>query len=242
VPSSAAETAPSPGCHVLVVEDDATIAQNVVEYLEGRGCLVDVAYDGRAALVQLGQQTFDLLVLDLGLPRLDGQQVLQQLRHRLGLSLPVLVLTARDSIGSKQACFDAGADDYLVKPFSLAELALRVHALHRRATGAVADGTLRAGPLRLDRRTQQAYVDERPVHLAPRGLQILEALMRDPGRLVTRAELENLLWPDGTPDSDALRSQIHLLRRALAQAGFQGVETRHGVGWRLNDPDEDAPE
>ena len=228
---------PPPACHVLVVEDDATIAQNVVEYLEARGHLVDVAYDGRAALVQLGRHSFDVLVLDLGLPRLDGQQVLQQLRHGLGLALPVLVLTARDTIGSKQACFDAGADDYLVKPFSLAELALRVGALHRRATGAVADGTLRAGRLRLDRRTQQVWVDERPVHLPPRGLQILELLMRDPGRLITRGEIERLLWPDGAPDSDALRSQIHLLRRALSQAGYQGVETRHGVGWRLHDGD-----
>lgn len=228
---------PSTGCHVLVVEDDPTIAQNVVEYLEARGCLVDIAYDGRAALLLLGRQTFDLMVLDLGLPRLDGQQVLEQLRHELGLALPVLVLTARDTLTSKQACFDAGADDYLVKPFSLAELSLRVHALHRRATGAVVDGSLRAGPLRLDRRAQRAFVNGQPVHLPPRCLQILEVLMRDPGRLVTRAELETLLWPDGAPDSDALRSQIHLLRRALSQAGFQGVETRHGLGWRLREGD-----
>lgn len=220
-------------CRVLVVEDEHTIAQNAVEYLEAQGCLVDVAYDGAAALVQLARQTFDVLVLDLGLPRLDGQQVLQQLRHRLGLTLPVLVLTAREALSSKQACFDAGADDYLVKPFSLGELSLRVHALHRRATGAIAVESLRAGTLRLDRRARQVYVGDREVHLSPRGLQILEVLMRDPGRLVSRAELESSIWPDGTPDSDALRSQIHLLRRALGQAGFHGVETRHGLGWRL---------
>lgn len=227
------QSAPTLGCHVLVVEDEQTIAQNVVEYLEVRGCLVDIAYDGKAALVQLSQQTFDVLVLDLGLPRLDGQQVLQQVRHHLCLTLPVLILTARDTLASKQACFDAGADDYLVKPFSLAELSLRVHALHRRATGTVAEGALRAGHLRLDRRAQQAFVGDQPVHLPPRGLQILEALMRDPGRVVSRAEMEGALWPGGAPDSDALRSQIHLLRRALSQAGFEGVETRHGLGWRL---------
>lgn len=224
-----------PSAHVLVVEDEQTIARNLVEYLEARGHAVDIAYDGPAALVQLGRQTFDVLVLDLGLPRLDGQQVLQQLRHRLGLTLPVLVLTARDGLASKQACFDAGADDYLVKPFSLAELVLRVAALHRRASGALGTlgGPLRAGPLRLDLRAQQAFVGEQAVHLMPRGLQILAALMRDPGRVVPRAELEAALWPDGPPDSDALRSQIHLLRRALGQAGFDGVETRHGLGWRL---------
>jgi DNA-binding response OmpR family regulator len=223
---------------VLVVEDDATIARNVVDYLAARGCVADLAFDGPAALALLGRQTFDVLVLDLGLPRLDGQQVLQRLRHDLGLTLPVLVLTARESLSSKQACFDAGADDYLVKPFALAELWLRVQALHRRATGVVAEAALRVGPLRLDRRTRQAFVGDAPVHLPPRGLQILERLMRDPGRLVSRAELEGLLWPDGAPDSDALRSQIHLLRRALGQAGYQGLETRHGLGWRLQ---ADAP-
>jgi DNA-binding response OmpR family regulator len=224
-------------CHVLVVEDEQTIALNVVEYLEAQGINVDIAYDGKAALVQLGQHTFDVLVLDLGLPRLDGLQVLQQVRHHLGLTLPILILTARDAISSKQACFDAGADDYLVKPFSLAELALRVRALHRRAVGTVVAGPLSAGRLKLDRRAQQAFVADQPVHLSPRGLQILEILMRDPGRVVSRAEIESQLWPAGAPDSDALRSQIHLLRRALSQAGFDGVETRHGLGWRLQPED-----
>lgn len=223
-------------CHVLVIEDEQTIARNVVEYLEGAGHRVDIAYDGQAALAQLASQTFDVVVLDLGLPRLDGQQVLQQLRHRLGAVTPVLVLTARDTLASKQASFEAGADDYLVKPFSLAELLMRVQALHRRATGAISQDALRMGPLRLDRRTREVFVGEQAVHLAPRGLQILEKLMRDPGRVVPRAELEAALWPDAPPDSDALRSQIHLLRRALAQAGFDGVETRHGVGWRLQAP------
>ncbi|MFT3664937.1 response regulator transcription factor [Piscinibacter sp.] len=232
-------TPPDPACHVLVVEDEQTIARNVVEYLEANGFLVDIAYDGHAALLELGRRTFDVLVLDLGLPRLDGQQVLEQLRHRLGLTLPVLVLTARDAISSKQACFDAGADDYLVKPFSLVELAMRVRSLHRRATKAVAEVALVAGALRLDRRERQVFVGERAVHLPPRGLQILELLLRDPGRVVSRAELEAALWPQGSPDSDALRSQIHLLRRALGQAGFDGLETRPGLGWRLR-PEADA--
>ena len=221
------------GCQVLVVEDEQTIARNLVEYLEARGHRVDIAYDGPAALLQLAQHTFDVVVLDLGLPRLDGEQVLQQLRHQLGLNTPVLVLTARDALASKQACFEAGADDYLVKPFALAEVALRVQALHRRASGQVVSDLLRAGSLTLDRRTRQVRVGAQPVRLTPRAMQILERLMRDPGRVVTRAEFALSLWPDDPPDSDALRSQIHLLRRALSAAGHEALETVHGVGWRL---------
>ncbi|GAP35217.1 response regulator transcription factor [Piscinibacter sakaiensis] len=228
--------------HVLVVEDEQTIARNVVEYLELHGHRVDVAYDGAAALALLARQTVDVVVLDIGLPRLDGQEVLRQLRGRLRLAVPVLMLTARDALASKAACFEAGADDYLVKPFSLAELALRVKALHRRASQAVTGDALVVGPLRLDRRTREVHVGERPVHLPPRALQLLERLMRDPGRVVPRAELEAALWPDDPPDGDALRGQIHLLRRALAQAGYDGVETRHGIGWRLHTgADEGAP-
>ena len=231
----AVSTLPSAACQVLVVEDDQTIARNLVEYLEAQGHQVDMAYDGAAALQQLARRTFDVVLLDLGLPRLGGQQVLQQMRHGLGLHTPVLVLTARDALASKQACFEAGADDYLVKPFSLAEVALRVRALHRRASGQVVADVLRAGPLRLDRRSREVHVGDQPVRLAPRGLQILARLMRDPGRVVTRAELEAELWPEGPPDSDALRSQIHLLRRALAVPGHAlALETVHGIGWRLN--------
>ena len=232
VPPVAAPAAP---CQVLVVEDEQTIARNLVDYLEAQGHQVDIAYDGPAALQQLARQTFDVVLLDLGLPRLDGQQVLAQMRQTLGLATPVLVLTARDALNSKQACFEAGADDYLIKPFSLAEVAMRVQALHRRASGRVVADVLRAGALRLDRRTREVHAGPQLLKLAPRTLQILEHLMRDPGRLVTRAELEGALWPDGLPDSDALRSQIHLLRRALATAGQEAVlETVHGVGWRLH--------
>lgn len=235
-PAATAPAAPAASCRVLVVEDEPTIARNVVDYLEALGHRVDMAWDGQAALALLAQATPDVIVLDLGLPRLDGQQVLHQLRGRLGLAVPVLVLTARDALASKQACFEAGADDYLVKPFALAELAWRVAALHRRASGTLVADVLRAGPVQLDRRTRSLSVGGQPVHLTPRGLRILELLLRDPGRLVSRAELEAALWPDDPPDGDALRSQIHLLRRALAQAGYDGLETVHGLGWRLGSP------
>lgn len=218
---------------MLVVEDDRTIAGNLVEYLEGHGNAVDVAHDGPAALKRLEAETFDVLVLDIGLPRIDGLDVLRQVRERLGLALPVLLLTARDSIEDKHAGFQAGTDDYLTKPFALAEVRMRVAALHRRASGERSSPVLRAGVLRLDRRTRELFVAEHLVRLMPRSMQLLELLMRDPGRVVARAELEAALWPHDLPETDALRSQIHILRRTLAQAGFDGIETVPKIGYRL---------
>ncbi|GIL05367.1 response regulator transcription factor [Betaproteobacteria bacterium PRO7] len=225
-------SAPAPP-RVLIVEDDRTIVGNLVEYLEARGLTVDSAHDGAAALARLASDTYDVIVLDLGLPRADGLQVLQHLRRRLAVATPVLVLTARDALASKAEAFELGADDYVVKPFALAEIEMRIRALHRRARGAAVEDVRRAGPLALDRRTREVRVGGVPLKLAPRGMQILELLLQDPGRVVTRAELEAALWPHDQPTSDALRSQIHLLRQALAQAGYDGLETVHGVGYRL---------
>ncbi len=227
-------------CRVLVVEDERTIAANLHEYLEARGFAVDLAYDGAAAIARLGAGTYDVVVLDLGLPRMTGNEVLDRLRRVLRIATPVLVLTARDALGDKLDAFGLGADDYLVKPFALAEVAVRIAALHRRASGATVDEVLAAGPLRLDRRAHEARVGERALRLAPMSMRLLERLLRDPGRVVPRGELEATLWPDDPPDGDALRSQIHLLRRALVAAGFDGLETVHGVGWRLVPPPDGA--
>ena len=232
---NAAPTPTATPCRVLVVEDDATIVANLVEYLEMHQHHVDVAYDGTAAMTRLSAQTYDVVVLDLGLPRADGQRVLQHLRHTLGSATPVLVLTARDALASKLETLAAGADDYLTKPYSLAEVAMRVSVLHRRASGAVVADVLRTGTLRMDRRTRIVSVNAKTLHLMPRSMQILELLLRDPGRVVPRQELESLLWPDDEPGPEALRSQIHLLRKALSQAGYDGLETVHGVGYRLCD-------
>lgn len=216
-----------------MVEDDTTIANNLVEYLEASGCRVDVAHDGPAALRRLESATFDVLVLDIGLPRMDGLEVLRHARGALGLDLPVLLLTARDQLESKSAGFAAGADDYLTKPFALAEVLMRVTALHRRASGETVSSVLKAGPLRFDRRTREVRVGDTSVRLMPRSVQLLELLMRDPGRVVPRGELESALWGDDPPDTDALRSQVHILRRALAQAGYEGIETVPKIGYRL---------
>jgi DNA-binding response OmpR family regulator len=223
----------SRACRVLVVEDDPTIVGNLVDYLEARGWRVDSAHDGAAAIARVSADSYDVIVLDLGLPRADGHAVLSHLRRTLGRDTPVLVLTARDALSSKVQSLSQGADDYLTKPFALAEVEARIAALDRRARGAVVDDVRVAGALRLDRRTREVHVGATLLKLMPRSMQILELLMRDPGRVVTRGDIESGLWPDDAPSSDALRSQIHLLRHALAQAGYDGLETVHGVGYRL---------
>ncbi len=218
---------------LLIVEDDATIGANLFEFFEARGFLVDAAYDGRTALHRLGTTSFDAVILDIGLPGTDGLTVLNRLRNELGLAVPVLLLTARDEVDDKLAGFGHGADDYVTKPFALVEVEARVRALLARASGRVATPVRRFGALVLDARRHEVRVGEVPVRLTPKGWNILEVLLRDAGRVVPRSELEYALWGDDPPQNDALRSQVHLLRKALADAGFHGIETMHGVGLRL---------
>ena len=218
---------------LLIVEDDPTIAGNLFAFFEARGFVVDAAYDGRTALHRLTVESFEIVILDVGLPAIDGLAVLHRLRNELGLAVPVLLLTARDDIGDKLAGFSHGADDYVTKPFVLVEIEARVRALLVRASGRVAAPIKRFGPLTLDPRRHELRVNGTLVRLTPKGWNILEALLRDPVRVVPRAEIERALWGEDPPETDALRSQIHLLRKALADAGFEGIETVHGVGLRL---------
>jgi len=146
----------------------------------------------------------------------------------------VLVISARSELADKLAGFAHGADDYLTKPFALAEVEARVRALLARSgTGNVVDPVLRFGTLELDRERGEARVAGDVVRLTPKAAQLLELLLRKPGQLVRRAAIEDALWPEAQPQADALRSQIHSLRKALAEHGFDGVETVHGVGLRL---------
>lgn len=218
---------------LLIVEDDPTIAGNLFAFFEARGFVVDAAYDGRTALHRLAIDAFEIVILDVGLPAVDGLAVLHRLRNELGLAVPVLLLTARDDIGDKLAGFSHGADDYVTKPFVLVEVEARVRALLARASGRVTAPIKRFGALTLDPRRRELRVNGRLAKLTPKGWNILEALLRDPGRVVPRTELERALWGDDPPETDALRSQIHLLRKVLADAGFEGIETVHGVGLRL---------
>ncbi|MPS30212.1 response regulator transcription factor [Pigmentiphaga sp.] len=225
-------TTPHP--RVLIVEDDMTISANLCAYFEAKGYVVDVAYDGPSALYRLGAGCFDAVLLDIGLPGIDGVTVLHRLRAELHQATPVLLLTARDELQQKLDAFGHGADDYVTKPYALAEVEARVRALLNRASGQVANPVRRFGELSYDARTREVRVMERPVRLTPKASRIVEVLIRDPGRVVSRADLESALWGSDVPEKDALRSQIHLLRKALSEAGFDGLETVHGVGYRLS--------
>jgi DNA-binding response OmpR family regulator len=221
---------------VLIVEDHADIAESVGEYLEQRGHAVDYARDGLAALRLATQETYDVLVLDRLLPRMDGATLCARLRGEHGLAAPVLMLTALDTLSDKVAGFDAGADDYLVKPFELAELYARLTALHRRASNRVATPQLTAGDLVLDTRTRELRRAGRLISLSPTLGKLLEHLLRNAHRIVPREELEYLLWGDQPPDQDFLRAHMHKLREAIDRDQPRKLlHTYRSIGYRLAD-------
>jgi two-component system, OmpR family, response regulator QseB len=217
---------------ILLVEDDPSLGNGLMVGLRQAGYAVDWVRDGAAADAALKSETFDLLVLDLGLPRLDGLAVLRQLRGR-GQSLPVLVLTARDGTADKVSGLDSGADDYLVKPIDLDELAARIRALSRRAAGQ-AQPDIRVGDLHIDPAARQVFLAGRSVELSLREFSLLLTLAENAGRVLTRARLEASLygWHD-EPDSNALEVHIHHLRRKL---GAERIRTLRGVGYMLQKP------
>lgn len=214
---------------LLLAEDDPQLGDGLMVGLRQLGYAVDWVRDGVAADLALKNETFDLLVLDLGLPRLDGMAVLKELRSR-GQALPVLVLTARDATGDKIAGLDSGADDYLVKPVQLDELAARIRALVRRSAGR-ARPLLQHGELVLDPAAQQVTLGGVPVVLSVREFSLLQALIENAGRVMTRAQLESALygWRD-EPDSNAIEVHVHHLRKKL---GNELIKTLRGVGYMV---------
>ncbi|MBE7459397.1 MAG: response regulator transcription factor [Zoogloeaceae bacterium] len=223
---------------VLIIEDDLDIATNLCEFLESRGNVVDIARDGVSGMHLATSCDFDAIVLDLGLPGMDGLRLCNKLRRDARQDVPVLILTARDVLDDKLAAFDCGADDYLVKPFALREVEARLKALVSRRRGRVIDRRLVFGAIEFDMSSLAVAVDGRPVHLSRKCLRLLEMLMSAPNRVYSRAELEQALWGDEQPQSDSLRSHMHLLRRALTDAhGHSPIETVHGVGYRFASTD-----
>lgn len=219
---------------ILVVEDNPDLAANLADYLEARGCVVDIAGDGLTGLHLAGTQIFDVILLDLILPGLDGLALCRHLRETAGKSTPLIMLTARDTLDDKVAGLEAGADDYLVKPFALREVVARIQALTRRAQFAVVPSELRVADLAFDPATLQVSRAGRLIELPPIPLRMLEALMRASPRVVGRAELERGIWGDAPPDSDALRTHLHLLRSAIDKPFDQPLlHTLRGIGWQL---------
>lgn len=219
---------------ILIIEDDATIAANLYDFLEARGHSIDAAADGVTGLHLAVSQTFDVIVLDIGLPGMDGLTLARRLREEAHLDVPILMLTARDTLDDKLEGFSRGADDYLVKPFSLKEVEARLVAMHRRRSGRVTPRLLEAGPLSLDPKSMAVIFSGNEVKLPPKCLRILELLISEPGRVISRDEIERLVWGEAQETSDTLRSHLHTLRRALTAAGgYDPVETLHGIGYRL---------
>jgi two-component system OmpR family response regulator len=212
---------------LLVVEDDKDLNRQIVTALENAGYAVDKAFDGEEGSFLGETEPYDAVILDLGLPKLDGVAVLQGWR-RAAKTMPVLILTARDRWSEKVAGFDAGADDYVVKPFHIEELLARVRALLRRATGH-ATSELSCGPVRLDTRASRVVVDGNPIKLTSHEYRLLAYLMHHQGRVVSRTELvEHLYDQDFDRDSNTIEVFVGRLRKKL---GVDVIETVRGLGY-----------
>jgi two-component system OmpR family response regulator len=218
---------------LLVVEDDKDLNRQIVTALENAGYAIDKAFDGEEGLYLGETEPYDAVILDLGLPKMDGVTVLQAWR-RAGKTMPVLILTARDRWSDKVGGFDAGADDYVVKPFHVEELLARVRALLRRAAGH-ATSELVCGPVRLDTRASRVVVDGNPVKLTSHEYRLLSYLMHHQGRVVSRTELvEHLYDQDFDRDSNTIEVFVGRLRKKL---GVDVIETVRGLGYIAAAPD-----
>ena len=219
---------------LLLVEDDHKIAGYVKRGLEEEGYAVDAAYDGRDGLDWALAAPYDLFILDVMLPGLDGFSLCRELR-RQGIHAPVLMLTARDAVDDRVDGLDAGADDYLVKPFAFRELLARLRALLRRAADAPKRTVLQAGDLTLDTRTQRVQRGERTIELTAKEFAVLECMMRDPGRVLSRTVIADHVWSyDAYNQSNVIDVYIRNLRRKIDDGSERKlIETVRGVGYRV---------
>jgi len=219
---------------VLVVEDHPDLAANLGDFLGALGHTVDFAADGLGGLSLAQSQSFDAIILDRMLPGLDGASVCRRLRAQGARQIPILMLTALDSLNDKIEGFASGADDYLVKPFAMTELMVRLDALHRRATQINRAPVLRVSDLEFDLDTLEAHRRGVRLSLSPASRKLLELLMRHTHRVVTREELEDHLWGHNPPENDVLRAHMYALRAAVDRDQERKLlHTIHGTGYRL---------
>ncbi|MGD9340059.1 MAG: response regulator transcription factor [Chromatiales bacterium] len=224
---------------ILIVEDNRDIAENVCLFLENAGHAVDYAAGGREALRRVGENRYDALIVDVMLPGMDGLALCRQLRDQNNVDTPVLMLTARDRLDDKLDGFDAGADDYMTKPFELEELEARLLALTRRASGRTKNKLI-VGDIELDAQAMRASRAGIELDLSPTGFKLLQQLMLAYPNIVFRDDMERAIWGDDPPDSDALRSHVFALRKAVDRPfDHKVVKTVHGIGFRLQPANED---
>lgn len=221
---------------VLLVEDDRDLAASVADYLLLEQIQCDHAYNGQAGLTLASENHYDVILLDLMLPRMDGLTVCEKLRQQ-GVDIPILMLTARDSLDDKVAGFNAGTDDYLVKPFALEELVVRVQALSKRRSGQSLK--LSVADLEMDLNRQTATRAGQPLKLTPTSWTLLEVMMRASPAPVSRQVLEDTLWPDGIPDTNSLKVHMYNLRQQVDRPfGSPLVHTLPGRGFVIRAQDE----
>ena len=224
---------------ILIVEDNRDIAEVVYAFLERRGYQVDYAGDGVTGLHLAVTREWDAIVLDLKLPGMDGVELCRRLREDARRDAPILMLTARDTLGDKIEGLRAGADDYLVKPFEIEELEARLQALIRRRRGLVAPTVLRVADLALDSGTLRVTRGSAEIPVTPIGYKILNLLMRASPRVVSRREIETEVWGDAPPDSDALRTHLYTLRKSVDRPFDTAlIRTVPSAGYRLAPPNE----
>ncbi len=224
---------------LLLIEDHQDIAEMVYAYFERRGYVMDYAADGITGLHLAVTNEYDVIILDLMLPGMDGLELCEKLRKEGRRATPLLMLTARDTLEDKVAGLDVGADDYLVKPFDMEELEARIKALIRRKRGQVSPETLTVGDLVLDTGTLRVQRGGKEIRLSPISLKILTVLMRSAPRVVSRGEVEREVWGDILPDSDTLRSHLYNLRKQIDRPFDKPLlHTIQGAGYRVADMDE----
>ncbi|CAM2943644.1 MULTISPECIES: response regulator transcription factor [Vibrio] len=223
--------------NTILVEDDAGLAGNIIDFLELENIACDYASTGDTALNLIEKNHYQVIILDINLPRLDGFSVCEQLRSQ-GVAVPVIMLTARSQLEDKLKGFKVGTDDYLVKPFAMAELVARTKALANRKSGQLT--RFKAGNILFDAQENQTYIDNQPVKLLPTSLIILEQLMRAYPHPISRQSLNLAIWEDRLPNSNALKVHIHYLRKALIQHQSNVcVVSVSKHGFKLQDSDSD---
>ena len=221
---------------LLVVEDNKDILSNLHDFLTIKGYLVDCADNGLTALHLISSQIYDLIILDIMLPGVDGLTICDSLRNNAHLDTPVIMLTAKDQIEDKLKGFESGADDYLVKPFDLSELLVRIEAILRRATKNYNTTLLKLADLEFNLNTIVVSRAGQTINLKPASMKLLKKLMQESPNVVKKEVLEEILWGDDLPDKDNLKAHIYLLRNKIDKPFHNSLlKTIHGIGYQLLD-------